>query len=87
MFERRHYQVIADTLRVARQRPNDSAAECIDDLVEDFCSLFSRDNSRFKPDTFREATAPKRGRPPLKPARDLEKRRRQAAELAKDGAQ
>ena len=87
MFERRHYEAVAEVLRLARQRPNSSAAECLDDLVEDFIALFSRDNSAFRAGTFRDATEPKRGRPPAKLKRDHAKRRQQTAELAKGGAQ
>jgi hypothetical protein len=82
MFERRHSSAVAEVLRLARQRPNDSAQEALDDLIEDFKILFLRDNHSFNAERFDAATRTKRGRPPLKPGRFLEKRQQQIAELA-----
>ena len=41
-FERRHYEAVAKLIARAKQRPNDSVAECLSDLEQDFADLFPK---------------------------------------------
>lgn len=51
-FQKRHYAAIADVLRKAALRPNDSPAEALSDLEQDFADLFRADNYKFSPGKF-----------------------------------
>ena len=51
-FQRRHYEAVAKLIARAKLRPNDSAAECLSDLEQDFADAFKADNSNFRPGTF-----------------------------------
>lgn len=57
-FQARHYCAIADALRVARLRPNDTPQEAISDLIEDLAERFACDNSKFDRAQFLRACDP-----------------------------
>ena len=54
-FQRRHYEAIADIIAKAKHRPNDTPAECLADLEQDFADLFAADNGNFRPGQFHQA--------------------------------
>jgi hypothetical protein len=56
-FARRHYVALANIVRLARLRPNDSQGELLDDLTQDLADLFARDNPKFKREKFETAAA------------------------------
>jgi hypothetical protein len=58
-FQKRHYVALAEIVRVAKRRPNDTPQEAIADLERDLIDLFHSDNPKFKPDTFRVAATPR----------------------------
>ena len=53
-FQRRHYKAIANIIARARARAryNDSPAEVVADLEQEFVDLFQSDNARFSPSRF-----------------------------------
>jgi hypothetical protein len=57
-FEHRHYEAVAAILAraLAREQHNDSTAEALNDLVQDFVDAFRADNPKFQPDRFVQAT-------------------------------
>ncbi len=58
-FQRRHFAAVAEIIRKARMRPNDDAAEAIDDIEQDLADLFRADNPRFEaPRFYAGATRP-----------------------------
>jgi hypothetical protein len=58
-FQKRHYVALAEIVRVAKRRPNDTASEAVADIEQDLIDLFRADNPKFKPDTFRVAATPR----------------------------
>jgi hypothetical protein len=60
-FQKRHYVALAEIVRVAKRRPNDSAGEAVLDIEQDLADLFTRDNPKFKRGTFVKACQPREG--------------------------
>ena len=62
-FQRRHYQAIAEVIARARARAqhNDSPAEVVADLEQEFVDLFRADNGRFSASRFIAAANLSRG--------------------------
>lgn len=44
LFQRRHYQKLADAIVAAKRRPSDSVDEAIADLERDLADFFASDN-------------------------------------------
>ncbi len=57
-FQKRHYTAIAEIVRVAKKRPNDTAAEAVADFQQELADLFARDNPKFRRATFEAACTP-----------------------------
>lgn len=51
-FQRRHYKALADVIVKAKKRPNDNAAEAVNDLERDLAAMLRRDNPAFPADQF-----------------------------------
>jgi hypothetical protein len=60
-FQRRHYVALAEIVRVAKLRPNDSPAEAITDLQEDLADFLAANNPSFDRDRFVAACQPREG--------------------------
>ena len=63
MFTRRHYEVLAEVIRVERKRAEGmtQAPATISSVVEELADLFARDNPSFKRERWYEACQPKGG--------------------------
>jgi hypothetical protein len=56
-FTRRHHEALATIVRIAKQRPNDCAAEILFDIEQDIADMLARDDARFDRTRFENACA------------------------------